>query len=80
MREGIRSDDGFVRRRREGDDLAEGLAGGVELVQMKAGGHAVIVGADVECCGDFFESGVAGAFADAVDGALDLARSSLDGG
>ena len=30
--------------------------------------------------GDLFESGVAGAFADAVDGALDLARAALNAG
>ncbi len=36
--------------------------------------------ADGEDGGELFEGGVAGALADAVDGALDLADSGLDGG
>src|ERR1700692_4838724 len=75
VREGVGADDGFVGRGSEGDELAEGLAGGVELVQMQAGGDAVVVGADVEGGGGLFEGGVTGALTDAVYGALDLACS-----
>ena len=39
--------------------------------------HAVAP--DVEGHHDFFERGVAGAFADPVDRALDLARAAVDG-
>ena len=78
--EGVVADDGLVGRGLEGDELAEHLAGGIELVELDAGGDAVAVAADVECGGDLFQGGVAGAFADAVDGALDLARAVLNGG
>ena len=41
---------------------------------------AIAVAAHIECGGNFFESRVAGALADAVDGAFHLARTGVDGG
>ena len=43
-------------------------------------GVGQLVAADGEDGGELFEGGVAGAFADAVDGALDLADAGFDGG
>ena len=42
--------------------------------------NAVELLPDLERHDDLFERGIAGALADAVDGALDLARSVLDAG
>ncbi len=39
-----------------------------------------VIGPRLDRHHDFFDSGVTGAFADAVDGSLDLARAGLDGG
>ena len=64
----------------EADELGEQLAGGVELVHLDVVGVGELVAADHEGGGDLFERGVAGAFADAVDGALDLAGTALDAG
>ena len=78
--EGVGSDDGLVGRAAEADELAEHLAGGVELGHDDVGGVGVAVAAGGDGGGDLFEGGVAGAFADAVDGALDLAGSAFDAG
>src|ERR1035441_658801 len=59
---------------------AEDLAGGVKIFELDVGGDAEAVAADIEGGGDLFEGSIAGAFADAVDGALDLARAVGDGG
>src|SRR5258708_29152340 len=80
VRESIGSDNSLVGRRAESDDLAEHLAGGVELLELDAGVDAVAIGPYIECGGDLFECRVAGALADAVDGALHLARTGCDGG
>ena len=76
----LAADDGFVGRAGEADDLAEKLRGGVELVHHDVGGVGVAVVARGERGGDLFERGVAGALADAVDGALDLAGAAIDAG
>ena len=59
---------------------ASSLAGGIELVHLDVVGVGELVAADHEGGGDLFEGGVAGALADAVDGALDLARAALNAG
>ena len=56
------------------------LAGWVELLHLDVVGVGQLVAADHEGGGDLFESGVAGALADAVDGALDLACAGLNAG
>ena len=78
--EGVGSDDGLVGRGAEGDALGQHLAGGVELVHDDVVLVGQLVAAGGEDGGEFFEGGVAGALADAVDGALDLADAGLDGG
>ena len=78
--ESVIADDGLVGGGLEGDDLAEGLAGGVKIFKLDVGGDAVAITADVEGGGDLFQSRVACALADAVNGALDLASAVLNGG
>ncbi len=55
--------------------LARDRWGGVDFGVV---GHGVATGAQRH--DDFLERGVAGAFAQAIDGALDLARTAADGG
>ena len=80
VRKGVGADDGLVGRAAEADALGKQLAGGVEAIHADVVGVGEFVAADHEGGGDLFESGVAGAFADAVDGALDLTRAGLDTG
>ena len=56
------------------------LAGGVEMLGVDAGFVREAVAAGLDGHDDLFERSVAGALADAVDGALDLPRAGLDGG
>src|SRR6202040_605400 len=62
----------------EADELGEHLTGGEELIEFDVVGVGQLVAANHEGCGDLFECGVAGALADAVDGALGLTGSSLN--
>ena len=78
--EGVGADDGLVGRAAEADALGQHLAGGVELVHHDVVAVGKLVAADDEDGGDLFERGVAGALADAVDGALDLADAGFDAG
>src|SRR3984885_10762238 len=78
--ESVGSDDGLVGRAAKGDTLGEHLAGGVELAQDDVVGVGKLVPANHEGGGDLFKGGVAGAFADAIDGALDLAGAAFDAG
>src|ERR1700722_20336778 len=78
--ESVGSDDGLVGRAAKGDTLGEHLAGGVELAQDDVVGVEELVTANHEGGGDLFKGGVAGAFADAIDGALDLAGAAFDAG
>src|SRR5258708_38778195 len=80
MGEGVGSDDGLIGRAAKGDTLGQHLAGGVELAQDNVVGVGELVTANHEGGGDFFKSGVACAFADAIDGALDLAGAAFDAG
>ncbi|MHC2538097.1 hypothetical protein ACVJMY_007666 [Bradyrhizobium diazoefficiens] len=80
MREGVPADDGLVvlhrkRGRRRHHLRGAGELRGVDLVPV---GEFVV--AHVDRHHDLFERGVAGALADAVDGALDLARTADDPG
>ena len=76
--EGVGADDGLVGRGSEADACGEHLAGGIELVHDDVVAEGELVVAGDEDGGKLFEGGVAGAFADAVDGALDLTRAVLD--
>src|ERR1017187_1200358 len=80
VRKSIVSHNCFVGRRAEGDDLAQHLAGGVEILELDGGADAIAVSAHIEGGGDLFQGRIAGSFADAVDGALHLAGAGGDGG
>jgi hypothetical protein len=78
--EGVGTDDRLVRCGAEADAAGEHLAGGEEFGHDDVVGVGELVFADHEDGRDLFEGGVAGAFANAVDGAFDLADSGFDGG
>src|SRR5438105_4733993 len=78
VREGVATDYGLVRLHAEADDLREQLARRVNLFGADAAGVRQTIRADVQRHHDLFESGVSGALADAVDGALDLARARVE--
>ncbi len=80
VREGVGADDGLVGRAAEADELGEHLTGREELVHLDIAGVGELVAPDHEGGGDLFEGCVAGALADAVDGALGLAGSGVDAG
>ena len=80
VREGVRADDGLVgldQNAGHGGDHARGL---VNLLGANISLQAVGVPARVQGHDDFFQRRVAGAFADAVDGAFDLPRARAGGG
>src|SRR6266568_3518757 len=77
--ESIRAHDGLVGRWLEGDDLAEHLACWVKLIELDAAGRAAVaLRAHIKRRSDLLERRIACAFADAVDGALYLARAGAD--
>ncbi len=80
VREGVGADDGLVGRAAEADELGKDFARGVELFHLDVVGVGKLVAANHEGGGDLFEGGVAGALADAGDGALDLAGTGLNAG
>ena len=78
--EGVRAHDRLVRLHGEAGDVADETAGAVNLARVDVGVHAVHVLARLQRHDDLFESGVAGALAEAVDAALDLPRALGYGG
>ena len=80
VRERIGADNRLVGRHRDADDRRQRVAGRHEALRVDAGAMGQGVGAHLQRHHDFFERGIAGALADAVDGAFDLARARLDGG
>ena len=71
--EGVGADDGLVRLDRIAGDLRHQFGGGDDLGRIDPALDREDVGAGAHCHHDLFERGVAGAFAQAVDGAFDLA-------
>ena len=78
--ESVGADDGFVRGDLRSGDFGEHAARGEQLLHFDVGGDAEAFFSDGEGDGDFFKGGVAGAFADAVDGAFNLADAGADCG
>src|SRR5947209_10238256 len=78
VREGVATDDGLVRLHAEADGLGEQLARRVNLFGAHSAREGQAVWAHVQRHDDLFERGVAGALADAVDSALDLARARAE--
>src|SRR5580658_10810834 len=77
--EGVASGDGLVRLHRHAGDFAEQLASWEKM--FRGDGRVVRIAVVTNPHGhdDFFERGVAGALANAVDGALYLAGSGGEG-
>ena len=80
VREGVRPYDGFVGLDRDTRELLEQRAGRHKLVKLDTVLDPILIAADGEGHDDLFKGGVAGALADAVHAALDLARASPDRG
>ena len=72
VRERVFTDDGFVARNRHAGDLRHQATGRKEACRMNPGVHAEHILAGLDRHDDFLERAIAGTFADAVDGALDL--------
>src|SRR6266404_1470127 len=79
VRECIGAHDGFVRRDLRAGDFREHAACGEELFEPDSRCHAKTILAHREGDYHFFKRGVPGAFADSVDGALDLPDSRANG-
>ena len=79
VREGVLADDGLVARDRHADDVRQHARGGIEPRGVDARVEIEEGIARLQRHDDFFERAVAGALADAVDGALDLARAGDHG-
>ena len=71
VREGIGSHHGFIGRNLHAGNFRKQLAGGKQLL-VDVGGRAETFLAHLQRHGDFFQRGIPGALADAVDGALYL--------
>ena len=80
MGEGVGAHNGLAGGDGHAGDVAEELAGAVDLPGVDAGLRAVEVPAGVEGHDDLLHAGVARPLADAVDGALHLGGSGLDAG
>src|SRR5260370_32722681 len=80
VREGVTPDDGFVRLNAEADDPREQLAGRINLASVDSGLKSESIAAHVQCHHDLFQRCVARALADAVNSALDLTCTCVDGG
>ena len=77
MSERVASGDGLVRLHRNAGDFAQQLAGGKQMLTGNAGLVRITIAAHVHRHHNLFESGVAGALADAVNGALHLTGAGV---
>ena len=81
VRERIVADDGFVTLHDHAGEMRDETAGRVDLTRVDTGRQtAENLGSHLQRHHDFFERSVAGAFAEAVDCAFDLACPGLDSG
>src|ERR1700746_3260363 len=78
--EGVASGDGLVGLHWDARNLAQHLAGGKNLLAYHAGLVWVTIRPNMHRHQNFFERGVAGPLADAVDGALNLPSSGANCG
>ena len=78
VRERVVADDGLVARDGRADDVGEQARGRVQQRRADAGLEMEAVGARAQRHDDFLQRCIAGALADAVDRAFDLARAGRD--
>ena len=75
MRERIRAHHGLIRRHGHAEHVSHQPAGPAKLPRIDAGIHTVVVAARAQSHHHFLQRGIAGPFADAVDGAFHLPRA-----
>ncbi len=80
VREGVLADHCLVVLHREGGDRRDELGGAHQHGRLDAGGVGQHVAAGADGHDDLFQRGVAGALAQPVDGALDLAGAASEAG
>ena len=80
MRKRIQSHNRFIALHLNAGDARQQARGVQQLGCDDAGVHAVPAAADLDRHCQFFQRGIAGAFANAVDGAFHLACAAFDGG
>src|SRR5262245_25882825 len=78
MRECVTADYGFVRLHSEAHDLREHLAGWIKFLSVDAGFKRHPICTHAQGHHNLFQRSVAGALADAVDGAFDLTGPGID--
>lgn len=78
VRERVAADYCLVALHRHADQALQQLRGGDDAWGVDVGIDVVERTAHLQCHGDFFQRAVAGALADAVDGALDLPCAAFD--
>ena len=80
MAEGVLADDGLVVLDRKAGDVGHQLGGARQHGGVDVGGEGHDVLAHLQRHHDLFQRGIAGALADAVDGAFHLARARQHAG
>ena len=78
--EGIGAGDGFVGWNGHSEHVGDHAAGAEKFARLDPGAHSVVVGTGADAHDDLFQSGVAGPFADSVDGAFHLACAIANAG
>src|SRR5258708_6996805 len=80
MGKSVAADDGFVRLGLESDNLRQQAACGIDFLRVDGGRIWQLRLANVQSHHDLFQRRIAGALANAVDGAFHLPRARLDRG
>ena len=80
VREGVAADDGFVALHLNAGHVRDEAAGGDQTLCLDVGADVIEVMPRAQRHDDFFQRAVAGALADAIDRAFDLARAVFDAG
>ena len=80
VRERVAAHNGLVALHRHARQASQQTAGGIQFLAADVSIDGQRIAPHVEDHGDFFQRRVAGAFADAVDGALHLARAAANAG
>src|SRR5258707_5880804 len=80
VRKSIAADNRLVRLHAKADDLREHLTGRVNLARIDSSFEGQPIAAYVQRHDNFFQRGIAGAFANSIHRALDLSRTRFDRG
>src|SRR5882762_557502 len=77
MGKSIEPNNGFIRLDGNAGNFTQHLAGGIKLLGNYSGFVGILVGAYFQRHNYFFQGSVPGTFANSIDGALDLPRTSF---